>query len=218
MNEYKPKILFYGNCQLHVVAKWLNEFECIEALKPESYNIKIAHPWEKSIFYPNYVFSNINLFKKALTDADYYIFQDVVNFKFFKSKDLYNQCDGKKVCITNFFLQPPQELSERSITDLVDLDIKELNRRQSIIKSKYGDDNIDMSDWINDNWRHKFLWGDTALHPTMHYYHELFKQIKNKLFLDLNIDPLKHLPKLSHPLLSEDKRLQIQKIFPNIKM
>jgi hypothetical protein len=52
----------------------------------------------------------------------------------------------------------------------------------------------------------------------MFYYIELFKQIKNKLFLDLDIDPTKNIPKRSHPLLSASKTVEIQNILPDIEM
>lgn len=217
MSEYKPKILLYGNCQFSVIANWLNQFDCLELLQPESYGLNISKNWEKSIFFPGSILKNTSLLE-ALNDADYFIFHDVVNPTFFVSKYLYDQFDSKKTCITNFCLNLPDQLNEKSITNSVKTDINELVRRASIMKSRYGSDHIDMSKWIKDNWKCKFLWANLNVHPTMFYYIGLFRQIKNKLFLDLDIDPLKHLPKESHPLLSEDKILQIQKIFPKMEI
>ena len=217
MSEYKPKILLYGNCQLSVVAKWLNEFDCIELLKPQSYGIQTTYPWEQSVFFPPSVLTN-QAVAQASNDADYFIFHDVVNPKFFASKYLYDQFDSKKTCITNFRLNLPAQLNEQSITNVVKTDIDELVMRASIMQSRYKLDYIDMSKWIEDNWKCKFLWGDTNMHPTMFYYIELFKQIKNKLFLELNIDPTKNIPKRSHPLLSQNQIFRIKEIFPNIEL
>jgi hypothetical protein len=217
MSEYKPKILLYGNCQFSVIANWLKGFKCIEILKPKNYGINAQEPWEKSLFFPVSILKNGALLR-ALNDADYFIFQNVVNPKYFSSKELYDQSDSKKICITNFCLNLPTELNEESIANSVKTDINELVRRASIIESKYGSDRIDMSKWIEDNWQNKLLWGNANLHPTMFYYIELFKQIKNKLFLDLDIDPTKNIPKRSHPLLSASKTVEIQNILPDIEM
>jgi len=217
MSEYKPKILLYGNCQFSVIANWLNKFDCLELLQPESYGLNISYNWEKSTFFPPSILKNTALLE-ALNDADYFIFHDVVNPKFFASKDLYDQSDSKKICITNFCLTVPAELNEESISNSVKADVNELVRRVSIIESKYGSDYIDMSKWIEGNWRNQLLWGNKDLHPTMFYYIELFKQIKNKLFLDLDIDPTKNIPKRSHPLLSASKTVEIQNILPDIEM
>jgi hypothetical protein len=75
-----------------------------------------------------------------------------------------------------------------------------------------------MSKWIEDNWKCKFLWGNKKLHPTMLYYIELYKQIKNKLFLDLDIDPAKNIPQYSHPLLPQNQIAEIQEIFPKMEL
>ena len=217
MSEYKPKVLLYGNCQFSVVANWLNQFDCIQVLKPQSYGIQTNLPWEQSVFFPASVLTN-QAVARASNDADYFIFHDVINPKYFSSKDLYDQSDSKKICITNFCLNLPTELNEESIANSVKTDINELVRRASIIESKYGSDYIDMSKWIEGNWRHQWLCGNKHLHPTMFYYIELFKQIKNKLFLDLDIDPTKNIPKRSHPLLSASKTVEIQNILPDIEM
>ena len=217
MGEYKPKILLYGNCQLSVVAKWLNEFDCIQVLKPQSYGIQTTYPWEQSVFFPLSVLTN-QAVAQASNDADYFIFHEIVNPKFFPSKDLYNQSSAKKTCITNFCLNLPDKLNEQSITNSVKTDIDELVRRASIMKSRYGSDHVDMSKWIEDNWKCKFLWANKDLHPTMLYYIELYKQIKNKLFLELNIDPTKNIPQHSHPLLPQNQIVRIQEIFPNIEL
>ena len=217
MGEYKPKILLYGNCQLSVVAKWLNEFDCIQVLKPQSYGIQTTYPWEQSVFFPLSVLTN-QAVAQASNDADYFIFHEIVNPKFFPSKDLYNQSSAKKTCITNFCLKLPTELNQQSIVDSVKVDIKELRRRQSFIQERYGSDHIAMTEWINNNWKYKFLWGNLELHPTMLYYVELFKQLKDKLFFGLDIDPTKNIPKRSHPLLSASKTVEIQNILPDIEM
>ena len=217
MSEYKPKVLLYGNCQFSVVANWLNQFDCIQVLKPQSYGIQTTYPWEQSVFFPLSVLTN-QAVARASNDADYFIFHEIVNPTFFPSKDLYNQSSAKKTCITNFCLKLPTELNEQSIVESVNVDIKELRRRQSFIHERYGSDHIDMSKWIKGNWRHQLLWGNKDLHPTMFYYIELFKQIKNKLFLDLDIDPTKNIPKRSHPLLSASKTVEIQNILPDIEM
>jgi len=215
MIEYKPKILLYGNCQCSVIANWLNKFDCLELLQPESYGLNISYDWEKSTFFPGSILKNTALLE-ALNDADYFIFHDVSNPKFFASKYLYDQFDSKKTCITNFRLKLPTQLNEQSITNSVKTDINELDRRASIMKSRYKSDYIDMSKWIEDNWKRKCLWGNKMLHPTMFYYIELFRQIKNKL--ELNIDPTKNIPTRSHPLLSQNKIVRIQEIFPNIEI
>lgn len=217
MSEYKQKILLYGNCQFSVVANWLKEFSCINVLQPQSYGIDISFNWEKSLFFPHSIFKNTSLLE-ALNDADYFIFQDVVNPKFFTSKYLYDQFDSKKLCIPNFRVGIPSNFDEQSFSSSIKIHVAELNRRASLMQSRYESDFIDMSRWIEDNWQGKFLWGNKISHPTMFYYIELFQRIKNKLFLDLDIDPLKHLPKCSHPPLAENERLQIQKIFPNMEI
>jgi hypothetical protein len=217
MSKYKPKVLLYGNCQFSVVANWLNQFDCIQVLKPQSYDIQTTYPWEQSVFFPASVLTN-QAVARASNDADYFIFHEIVNPKFFASKYLYDQFDSKKTCITNFCLNLPAQLNEKSITNSVKTDINELVRRGSIMKSRYGSDHIDMSKWIEDNWNCKFLWANKNLHPTMLYYIELFKQIKNKLFLELNIDPTKNIPKHSHPLLPQNQIVRIQEIFPNIEL
>jgi hypothetical protein len=217
MREYKPKILLYGNCQFSVIANWLKGFECVEILKPTNYGISIQLPWENSLFFPGSILKNRALLR-ALNDADYLIFHDVDNPNYFSSKYLYDQSDSKKICITNFNLKLPAKLNEEAITHSVEADINELARRASIMKSRYGPDHIDMSKWIEDSWRCKLLWGSTSPHPTMLYYIELFKQLKNKLFLDLDIDPAENIPQYSHPLLSQNQIAEIQEIFPNIEL
>lgn len=217
MGEYKPKILLYGNCQFSVIANWLNKFDCLELLQPESYGLNISHNWEKSTFFPFSILKNRALLR-ALNDADYFIFHDVFHPEFFASKYLYDQFDSKKTCITNFRLTLPVQLNEQSITNSVKTDINELTRRASIMKSRYGPDHIDMSKWIEDNWKCKLLWGNVNMHPTMFYYIELFKQLKNKLFLDLDIDPAENTPQFSNPLLSQNQIAEIQEIFPKMEL
>ena len=217
MSEYKPKVLLYGNCQFSVIANWLKGFECVEILKPTNYGISIRFPWENSLFLPGSILKNRPLLR-ALNDADYFIFHDVVNPKFFASKYLYDQFDSKKTCITNFYLNLPVQLNKQSITNSVKIDINELARRASIIKSKYGADHINMLKWIEDSWRCKLLWANKPLHPTMLYYIELFKQLKNKLFLDLDINPAENIPQYCHPLLSQNQIAEIQEIFPKMEL
>lgn len=215
IRQYKPKILLYGNCQFAIIARWLKGFECIEILKPTNYGVKIKHPWENSLFFPGSILKK-EVLLRALNDADYFIFHDVVNPKFFTSKDLYDQFDSKKICITNFYLKLSNKLNKKSITNTVKAGINELVSRASIMESKYGSDCIDMSKWMEDNWQKKLLWGDTSPHPTMLYYIELFNQLKNKLFLDLDIDPTENVPKYSHLSLPKEQIVRIQEIFPNI--
>jgi len=217
MSEYKPNILLYGACQLSIVAKWLKKFSCINILQPLPYGIEISFFWERSIFCPRYIGKNKSLLE-ALNDADYFIFQDAMNPKIFTSKYLYDQSDSKKLCIPRFHLDIPSNFDEQSISSSVKINVAELSRRASLMQSRYESDFIDMSRWIEDNWQDKCLWGSFCRHPSMFYYIELFQRIKNKLFLDLDIDPLKHIPEFSHPPLAENERLQIQKIFPNMEI
>ena len=174
------KVLLYGNCQLSILGNFLFRPD-VQVLDPQHYGIEIDHFWQRFVFFPKNAAKGEGL-NKALQDCDYFIFQHIHHPKFISSKELYDNCKAVKLCLTNFRLtlnEPEINLEE----------IEELKRRACIHKDNYGEDIIDLSDWIDT--KHQ-RWGESyqlthnhPCHPSGLYYNKLSREVIKKLNLDL---------------------------------
>lgn len=217
------KVLLYGNCQLAGVADWLNQFDSIDIIKPGAYDIEQTCRWAHSIFFPPTVLKNSAIYD-ALTEADYFIFQDVIHNKYIKSTELYESCTCNKLCVTNFhfgpfghFLHDNQFGDLRSVVQSAREFLQELKRRERIMMKKYSDDVLSMLDFIRNNWRDKLLQGNMANHPTKHYYQALYTELVSGFFASLDLDPASIYHRKTYPApLSDQAKSKIKKLFPNM--
>tara|TARA_R110002153_G_scaffold5393_3_gene25272 strand:- start:1054 stop:1626 length:573 start_codon:yes stop_codon:yes gene_type:complete len=180
------KVLLYGNCQLSRLDKYLfSQSPLFSLLKPEDYGAEVKENWQKNLFFPANIKKNSSLYD-AISDCDYFIFQHVHGEQFVThSKELYDCCESEKLCLPNFrfSLNEPSQNKE---------DIKELKARASTNKDLYGENHIDLSNWIES--KHE-RWGEFYQltekhhsHPSGLYYNKLSKEIIKKL--NLNLKPL----------------------------
>jgi len=198
------KVLLYGNCQIGVLGRyWFDPSPDFVLLNPVDYGVEIKLKWQKNLFFPNNVKKTESLYD-AINDCDYFIFQNIHGKQFIThSKELYDCCKSEKLCLPNFrfTLNEPSQNKE---------DIKELKRRAIINEDLYGEDHIDLSNWIeskHERWGEYYqLTENTPWHPSGLYYNKLSKEIIKKL--KLNLQPL------SKDILYHPNAVQIQNIQP----
>ena len=217
-------ILFYGNCQFSAFGKWLSQFEHINVLNQESYNIKTQYPWEKYVFFPDSL-DTIEDISKPIEDADYFIFHDVVNVKYIKSLDIYNRSKCPNLCITNFYFEPFGHFKKghkfntvQDVEDAANRDILELKRRDILQAKKYGKDYLSMTSYIECNWKSKLLQGGMGAHPTKLYYHELFKILCEDFLADARVTHADPIHTQYHPVLDERTIHKVRNLFPDMQI
>jgi hypothetical protein len=177
------KLLLYGNCQLSVIGDWLSRFESLEILKPQHYGVPTVHPWEDKLFFPGTVSQTPDSIYKALSDCDLFIFHHCKKDIFVKTKHLYDVSDAKKLCVTSFYFDAYDysRYGEKQMLAAAEENIKNLKDRHNTNKKLYGNDCLDMSSWVSDNWRDKFISSETR-HPRHFYYKEMSNVMCNSFF------------------------------------
>lgn len=208
------KALLYGNCQMSVLANWLKKH--MDLVKPSHYSEDVKHDWEQNIFFPVSFKDKSEILSQAIHDCDLLLFHHTNNTEFIQSKTLYDACDKQKACITTFYFDAYYEAKNGLIKleESVLSNIKKLKHRHLVHKSLYGEDCIDMSGWIEENWEKKFITSEVR-HPTHFYYRELSKRISDRFFLSENIGLIPQDIK-THKDTNENF-LDLRKLLPQIK-
>jgi len=203
------KVLLYGNCQMSVIASWLNQFKNIELLIPKNYGVKTKHTWDKNVFFPVSVGKDAKLISEALEDCDVFIFNHTERDCFVKTKYLYDTFKSQAVCIcvTNFYFDAYDKSSEskEAMVESASENIKKLKTKSKINKDFYKEDYLDMAPWIEENWSSNFICSEPR-HPRGCYYNELSQKIRELIPID--VDPF---PK------DKKTHLETQKNIKNIK-
>lgn len=173
---------------MSVLAKWLKNY--VDLVKPSHYNQCTKHGWEQNMFFPVSFKGKSEILNQAIHDCDLFLFHHTNNPEFIQSKTLYDTCEKQKACITTFYFDAYNEaknglskLQESALSN-----INKLKQRYSTHKSLYGEDCIDMSDWVEENWDKKFITSEVR-HPTHFYYRELSKRIRDRFFPLENMKP-----------------------------